>query len=101
MDNHVHLMIKTDIEPLGKLMERISASYTRYFNKKYNYIGHLFQERYFSELIKSDRQMLEISKYIHLNPVKAKMVETAGAYIWSSYNIIIGNRRGRTIVFRT
>ena len=72
MDNHVHLMIKTDMEPLGKLMGRISASYTRYFNKKYNYIGHLFQDRYFSELIKSDEQMLETSRYIHLNPVRAK-----------------------------
>lgn len=97
MDNHVHLMIKTDIEPLGKLMGRISASYTRYFNKKYNYIGHLFQDRYFSELIKSDKQMLETSRYIHLNPVKAKMVETAGAYIWSSYNIIIGNKKEKII----
>lgn len=74
MDNHVHLMIKTDTEPLGKLIGRISASYTRYFNKKYNYIGHLFQDRYFSELIKRDEQMLETSRYIHLNPVRANMV---------------------------
>jgi putative transposase len=97
MDNHVHLMIKTDIEPLGKLMGRISASYTRNFNKKYNYIGHLFQDRYFSELIKSDEQMLETSRYVHLNPVRANMVEKAGEYIWSSYNIIIGNKKEKII----
>lgn len=69
----------------------------RLTNKKYNYIGHLFQDRYFSELIKSDEQMLETSRYIHLNPVRAKMVETAGAYIWSSYNIIIGNKKEKII----
>jgi putative transposase len=74
MDNHVHLIIKTDIEPLGKLMGRISASFTRYFNKKYNYIGHLFQDRCFSELIKSDEQMLETSRYVHLNPVRANTI---------------------------
>ena len=92
-----HLMIKTGIEPLGKLMGRISASYTRYFNKKYNYIGHLFQDRYFSELIKSDEQMLETSRYVHLNPVRANMIEKAGEYIWSSYNIIIGNKKEKII----
>ena len=75
MDNHVHLMIKTDDKPLANLISRISSIYTRYFNKKYNYIGHLFQDRYYSELIKDDKQMLETSRYVHLNPVKAKMVE--------------------------
>ncbi len=97
MDNHVHLMIKTDTESLGKLMGRISASYTRYFNKKYNYIGHLFQDRYFGELIESDKQMLEASRYIHLNPVKANMVEKPGEYEWSSYNMIIGNKKEKII----
>jgi REP element-mobilizing transposase RayT len=86
MDNHVHLMIKTNIEPLGKLMGRISASYTRYFNKKYNYIGHLFQGRYFSELIKSDEQMLKISRYVHLNPVRANMIDASLILNYFKYN---------------
>lgn len=97
MDNHVHLMIKTDIEVLGKLMGRISAAYTRYFNKKYNYIGHLFQDRYYSELIENDIQMLETSRYIHLNPVRAKMVKNPAEYIWSSYNMFIGNKKEKII----
>lgn len=100
MDNHVHLMIKTDTEPLGKLMGRISASYTRYFNKKYNYIGHLFQDRYFSELIKSDVQMLETSRYIHLNPVRANIANNPKEYVWSSYNMIIGNKKEKIIDYR-
>lgn len=97
MDNHVYLMIKTDIEPLGKLMGRISASYTRYFNKKYNYIGHLFQDRYFSELIKSHEQILETSRYIHLNSIRVNMVENRGENMWSSYNMIIGNKKEKII----
>jgi REP element-mobilizing transposase RayT len=97
MDNHVHLMIKTDKEPLGKLIGRISALYTRYFNKKYNYIGHLFQDRYFSELIKSDAQMIETSRYIHLNPVRANMVKKPEEYVWSSYSMFIGEKEEKLI----
>lgn len=92
MDNHVHLMIKTDDRPLANLISRISSIYTRYFNKKYNYIGHLFQDRYYSELIEDDKQMLETSRYVHLNPVKAKMVETPSEYRWSSYTMFTGKK---------
>ncbi|MGN2368633.1 transposase [Clostridium cagae] len=75
MSNHVHLMIKTGKEPLTRIMGRLNSTYTKYFNKKYNYIGHLFQSRYFSELIKDDKQILETSRYIHLNPVRANIVK--------------------------
>ena len=50
-----------------------------------NYIGHLFQAKYFAESIESDKQMLETSRYVHLNPVKANMVEKPEQYKWSSY----------------
>ena len=56
-------------------MKRLNNFYGKYFNNKYNYIGHLFQERYGSEIINSDRYMLETSRYIHLNPVRANMVK--------------------------
>jgi REP element-mobilizing transposase RayT len=90
MDNHVHLMIKTHTKPLGLLISRIHSIYTKYFNKKYNYTGHLFQDKYFSELIKDDSQLLETSRYVHLNPVRAKMVEKPEEYKWSSYFMLIG-----------
>lgn len=90
MDNHVHLMIKVDTQPVGILISRVHSIYTRYFNKKYNYIGHLFQDRYFSELIEDDKQMLATSRYIHLNPIRAKMVEVPQEYKWSSYSMLIG-----------
>lgn len=97
MDNHVHLMVKTDKEPLKRFMCRLNSMYTKYFNKKYNYIGHLFQATYFSELIEDDIQMLETSRYIHLNPVKANMVEIPEEYKWSSYNMLIGNAKEKLI----
>ena len=92
MDNHVHLIIKTGKEPLTSIMRRINSIYTRYFNKKYNYIGHLFQAKYFWELIESDKQILEASRYVHLNPVKAQMVSIPEEYKWSSYGVFMGEK---------
>ncbi|MBU3107558.1 hypothetical protein [Clostridium gasigenes] len=67
------------------------------FNKKYNYIGHLFQDRYRSELIDTDKYLLESSRYIHLNPAKAKMVELPEDYEWSSYNQYIRKTKDRIV----
>jgi len=92
MDNHVHIMIKTDKRPPGELISRVHSIYTKNFNRKYNYIGHLFQDRYYSELIENDRQLLETSRYVHLNPVKARMVEMPSEYRWSSYPMLIGEK---------
>ncbi|MGL6106662.1 transposase [Romboutsia sp.] len=92
MDNHVHIILKTDTKPPGELISRVHSIYTKYFNKKYNYIGHLFQDRYYFELIENDSQLLETSRYVHLNPVKARMVEMPGDYKWSSYQMLIGEK---------
>lgn len=93
MDNHVHLLIKTGEKPLGEFIGRINSKYAKYYNEKYDCVGHLFQDRYFSELIESDAQMIETSRYIHLNPVRAKMTEKPESYKWSSYSMYIGNQR--------
>ncbi|MBU3074162.1 transposase [Clostridium estertheticum] len=95
MDNHVHILIRTEEKPLGQFIGRIHSKYAKYYNKKYNYIGHLFQDRYYSELIETDAQMLEASRYVHLNPVRAKMVKKPEAYEWSSYLIYMsGGKEG-------
>ncbi|WP_186429910.1 transposase [Clostridium sp. BSD9I1] len=99
MNNHVHLLIKTENKPIGNFIGRINSMYAKYYNKKHNYIGHLFQDRYYSELIKSDVQMLEVSRYIHLSPVRAKMIKTPGEYKWSSYNIYIGKQESKLILY--
>lgn len=97
MDNHVHLVIQIDKEPLKRFMARLNSMYTKYFNKKYNYIGHLFQARYFAESIEDDVQLLEVSRYVHLNPVKARMVEWPDEYKWSSYSMLIGEKYAKLI----
>ena len=89
MDNHVHLLMRMSSRPLGDYMKRLNLAYAKYFNGKYNYIGHLFQDRFFAELLVTDKQLLEVSRYIHLNPVKAHMVDFPIDYKWSSYKSYI------------
>lgn len=90
MTNHVHLQVQTKDKHIKDLMMRVNRFYAKYFNNKYMYVGHLFQARYGSELIEEDSYVIETSRYIHLNPVRAKMVERPENYKWSSYSMYIG-----------
>lgn len=90
MDNHAHLLIKEEIDPINRTMKRLCVSYSYYFNKKYDRVGHLFQDRFRSERIENDNSLLNCLRYIHNNPVKASMVTNPSDYNWSSYNIYIG-----------
>jgi putative transposase len=93
MTNHVHLQIKTKDNHIWHLMSRINKNYARNFNNKYNYVGHVFQSRYNGVLIKNDEYVLEASRYIHLNPVRANMVDAPEKYKWSSYPVYIGKKK--------
>jgi len=86
MDNHVHLIIKERMEDLAQSVKRIAVSYVYYFNKKYRRVGHLFQDRFKSEVIESERYLLSLARYIHQNPVKAGIVHDMSKYRWSSYS---------------
>ncbi len=85
MNNHVHLLVKTQEIPLSKILQGINQSYTAYFNKMYKTIGHLFQGRYKAILCDMDVYLHSLIKYIHLNPVKAKAVKSPENYKWSSH----------------
>lgn len=85
MTNHIHLQIETTNCHIKLIMKELHSKYAVYFNKKYNYIGHVFQGRYGDELIDDDQYFLEASRYIHRNPLEAKMVKTLSSYEWSSY----------------
>jgi DNA-binding transcriptional regulator YiaG len=87
MDNHVHILVGEGKEGIALVMKRINVSYVIYFNKKYNRIGHLFQDRFKSEVIETDSYLLEAIRYIHNNPVKAGIVSKATDYPWSSYKL--------------
>ena len=88
MQNHFHLLIKTDAMP-GKIIQKISISYSYYFNKKYGRVGHLFQNRFKSEAIEMDPYFVCAIRYIHNNPLKAGICK-AEDYRWSSYHEYVG-----------
>ncbi len=90
MTNHVHLHIQTISTEIWTIMHCINTGYSKYFNSKYDVVGHLFQGRYKAELIKDDSHNLHTSRYIHLNPVKANLVNDPAEYAWSSYRTYLG-----------
>lgn len=97
MNNHVHLVIKEQEVPISRIMKRIGTSYAKYFNKKYNRVGHVFQDRYKSEEIEDDRYLLSVIRYVHNNPVKAGICKVQ-EYKWSSYQYYIqGVRKPKTL----
>jgi REP element-mobilizing transposase RayT len=84
MDNHVHLVIKEQKEPISRIVKKITTSYAYYFNNKYKRVGHLFQDRYKSETIEDEPYLLSVIRYIHNNPEKAG-ISKKEQYKWSSY----------------
>ncbi len=85
MSNHVHLLMKEGTEELGRTFKRIGAGYVYYYNWKYKRRGHLFQDRYKSEVVEDTAYFLSVLRYIHHNPVKARIVKKLEDYPWSSY----------------
>lgn len=87
MTNHIHLLISCDGIDISQVMKSINVSYVIYFNRKYERSGHLFQDRFKSEIVDTNEYAMEVTRYIHLNPVRAGMVgcDAIHKYIWSSY----------------
>ena len=94
MDNHYHLLIETPDGNLALGMRQLNGVYTQLFNRFHGRPGHLFQGRYKSILIQKDSHLLEVCRYVVLNPVRAKMVEGPGAWKWSSYRATAGRGEG-------
>lgn len=92
MPNHIHLLVKqTTIDGITKLMRRLTTAYVMYFNRKYDRVGPLFQNKYKACIIDSDEYLLHLSRYIHLNPVNLNTIIDFTNY--SSYANFIGKRR--------
>ena len=85
MGNHVHHLIEIGQTPLSKVMQNILFRYTRYWNRRYKKTGHLFQGRYKAILCEKESYLLELIRYLHLNPVRSKIVNDPGDYAWSSH----------------
>ncbi len=99
MDNHVHLLLCEDCNiDMARLMKKINVSFVYYFNKKYKRVGHLFQDRFKSEVVDSDDYLLAAVRYIHNNPVIAGIVCSPEKYKWSSYYDYVNANKRNLIV---
>ena len=85
MTNHIHLQMESIETAPSQILKQLHTKYAKYFNKRYDFSGHVFESRYGSELITDIDYELEVNRYIHLNPVKANLVKKPEDYRWSSY----------------
>jgi REP element-mobilizing transposase RayT len=90
MDNHYHLLIETPEPNLSRGMRRLNGVYTQTFNRRHHRVGHVLQGRFKSIVVDKDHYLLELCRYIVLNPVRARMVEAAQDWPWSSYRATAG-----------
>jgi REP element-mobilizing transposase RayT len=90
MTNHIHLLIQVADVPLGAFMQRIGTRYARTVQRSIPTTGHLFENRYHALLIDVDNYFLELLRYIHLNPVRAGIVDAPQQYRWSSHRVYLG-----------
>lgn len=90
MSNHYHLLIETPDSNLAKGMRQLNGVYTQRFNRTHKRVGHVFQGRYKAILVQKETYLLELARYIVLNPVRAEMVHSAKDWPWSSYRATAG-----------
>jgi putative transposase len=92
MGNHYHLMLET-VEPnLSHAMRQLNGLYTQHFNRRHRLVGHLFQGRYKAILVQKESYLLELTRYIVLNPVRARMVTTPDEWPWSSHSHFVAQQ---------
>jgi putative transposase len=92
MNNHYHLLIETPDGNLSKGMRQLNGVFTQSMNRKHHRVGHLFQGRYKSILVDKDAYLLELCRYIVLNPIRAKMVNSPAEWLWSSWHCMVGTQ---------
>jgi REP-associated tyrosine transposase len=100
LDNHVHLLLQPTEQPLARLMRRLLTGYAVVFNLRHNRSGHLFQNRYKSIVCDADNYLLELVRYIHLNPIRAGVVDTLeglAGYRWCGHQQLLGKPAPRLI----
>ena len=90
MDNHYHLLLETPEPNLVRGMRRLNGVYTQAFNRRHSRVGHVLQGRYKAILVEKDSHLLELCRYVVLNPVRAQMAQSAADWPWSSYLAMAG-----------
>ena len=102
MENHFHLVVMTPEGKLSQWMHQLKTAYTVYFNRRHQVVGHLFQGRFKSTVIEAEKYLLEVSRYLHLNPVRGVVLgqgtpmerrKRLREYRWSGYRVTPGWRK--------
>ena len=89
LDNHYHLIVETALANVSAAVQWLGISYASWYNRKHGRQGHVFQGRFKSYLVDADEYLVTLSRYIHLNPVRARIVKKPGEYAWSSYKAYV------------
>jgi REP-associated tyrosine transposase len=97
MQNHIHLLLEVKRIPLSRIMQSLLVRYIRYFNMRHDEKGHLFQGRYKAIVCDKDAYLLELVRYIHLNPVRAGMAKAPEDYVWTGHLCYLSNKGGDLI----
>jgi putative transposase len=97
MPNHIHLLIERRDDAISRVMQGLLTAYSQYYNRKHRRSGHLLQGRYKAILCQSDQYLAELVRYIHLNPVRAKMVRRAQDFAYSSHRAYLGLDQSRLV----
>jgi len=100
MPNHFHLVLRQNVDNgISKFMHKVSASYAKYFNKKYNLTGSLYEGNFRAIQIISEPQLLEVSRYVHINPTVAGIVDIKGllTYPWTSLRLYVGEVNNKLV----
>lgn len=96
MPNHFHLLIRQNFAtPISQLLLSVCSGYSKYFNKKYDQVGHVFQDQFKAIRVENEGYLVWLSAYIHANPVVAKLSIRGEDYAWSSYQDYLGLRNGQ------
>lgn len=99
MPNHFHMLVEQKVENgVGDFLSRLQGGYAKFFNKKYEQKGQVFEGRFKAKLIETDEYLLQVSKYIHRNPVVAGLIKNGLTYKWSSYRSYVSELRDNFLV---
>jgi hypothetical protein len=93
MTNHIHALVEVGEIPLGRFMQRVASQYARFLQRRNETTGHLFERRYHAVLVDTERYLLDLVRYIHLNPVRGGLVTDPADYPWSSHRDYLGITR--------
>jgi len=93
MTNHIHMAVQVSDLPLGRLISWVVSQYAKATNNRLHRSGHLFERRYRGRLVDTDVHLLQLVRYIHNNPVEARVVDDPARYLWSSHRAYLGHRR--------